>query len=404
MNIATMHIGMDVEMQQLSSEVFNKLQHEEKDYILNDVIVNLLKSALNKDDNTVTSIVSYQDIRQYYGILEPFLRTTQLDQDHTTGELFDAGILPADLNVAAFTSGILYADAKYKVLTIGVAADFSNVGGTSPPVLNDTFTCVISNLTTGPAGVTVGNKYRILDNGGSDYTTAGAADSDVGTVFIADAVGAGATGTVEVLGAGPTAWGGASMIPVYDTGYHNIIKIDALIECGAKISSGPLVKDKFYKVVTPGTLDLTSFGAYRAISAQNIVFTCIQSASPTWGATGTELIEVKKVTCRLIKMQDTGNFMDHSFGTTTTSPLAIIADNEVRVYHKNTFDIERIYIDYVRSPIEVNYTSSVDSDVRKSLHSFIVKLAARQALGISGAKEYQSLVMETEEDKKSITN
>ena len=125
MNIATMHIGMDLEMQQLNSGVFSKMQHEEKDYILNDVIVNLLKSALNKDDNTVSTVVSYQDIREYYGILEPFLRTTQLEQSHTTGDLYDIGNLPEDLTIATFTSGLFYAGAKYKVTVAGGAGDFS---------------------------------------------------------------------------------------------------------------------------------------------------------------------------------------------------------------------------------------------------------------------------------------
>ena len=40
MDIATMHIGMDVELQELNSAVFGDLQSPEKDYILNDVIVN----------------------------------------------------------------------------------------------------------------------------------------------------------------------------------------------------------------------------------------------------------------------------------------------------------------------------------------------------------------------------
>ena len=403
MDIATMHIGMDVELQELNSAVFGKLQHPEKDYIINDVIVNLIRSAINKDDNTVSNIVSYQDIREYYHILEPFLKTTQLEHTYTTGNLFSVGVLPIDLAISSITSGIIYKDVKYKV-TIPGTTDLTDYGGTNPPVTGATFTCSIADRTGNPPATASDGIYRILDAGDVFFNLVGAANNNPGTYFTADGIAAAGMslgGSIEVIADTPTWAGGTDLIPVYNPGYNNILAIYAMISCGSYIASGALELNKMYCVIDTGATDLTSYGAPLVTSTVNSIFTCDTAGTPTWSS-GTKLLEVKKVTCRLVKMQDTGNFLNHSFGTDKNSPICELAGGNVKVYHNTEFSIRQIIIDYVRQPLSVSYTNSVDSDVHSSLHSFIVKLAARQAAGIAGSKEYQSLVMESEEDKQAI--
>ena len=226
-----MHIGMDVELQELNSAVFGDLQSPEKDYILNDVIVNLIRSAINKDDNTVSNIVSYQDIREYYHILEPFLRTTQLEHIHTTGDLYTEGVLPVSVSTATFTSGVLYADVKYKV-TIAGTTDLTAFGYKIAPVVGETFTCVMADLTGTPMNIDTDSIYRILDPGAMSFISSGADSNDPGTYFVAtgsSGVTGTPAGTLERIAHAPTWAGGTELIPIYDMGYNNMIKVDAVI-------------------------------------------------------------------------------------------------------------------------------------------------------------------------------
>jgi hypothetical protein len=403
MNIQAMHSGIDVNLQELNSAIFNKLQHEEKDYILNDVIENLLRAAINKAENTIHNLVTYQDIREYYTVLQPFLKTLQLEHYDVFGELYTVGVLPADLNIVAFTSGVLYKGVKYKVRVAG-ATNLSTFGGTVVPVAGDVFECSLSNLSGNPPTTVAGNIYRILDPGDLNFMAVGALANTPGTVFTATgAVAAGTmSATIEQLASKPTWDGTTKLIPVYNKGYNNILSVNVYVDCGEVIASGTLEKNKRYRVVTSGTTNFKTVGGYEAISAENTIFTCTSNGAITW-LNGTEVIEVKSFNARLVKMHDVGNFLSHSFGSVRTSPIAIIADGYIRVYHNNQFTIHQIYIDYVRKPLEVNYNEEVDCDMHSSLHSFIVSLAARKAAGISGSKEYEVLALETEEEKKSIT-
>jgi hypothetical protein len=77
-----------------------------------------------------------------------------------------------------------------------------------------------------------------------------------------------------------------------------------------------------------------------------------------------------------LKIEDVYNILDHSFGTTNSSPVAIIADNKIKVYHDRKFEVLRIYLDYIKEPVTVNLENSIDSDLPISLHSTLVNLTA----------------------------
>jgi len=405
MNISTMHIGFDIKLQQLNSAVFNNFQAEEKDYLLNEVTQNMIRAAINKAENTVTNIVSYQNIREYYNVLEPYIRTTQLAHTTTTGDLYTIGTLPTDLSADSFTSGLLYNGVKYKVKVAG-ATDLSDYGYKAAPVVGETFTCVIANRTLNPPVTAADGIYRILDDGDVDFTTVDADSNTPGLVFTADGVvGAGASlgASIEVIADTPGWDATTELVPIYNPGYNNILAVNAVVDCGDYIAGGSITSGKKYRVVTAGTTDLTGYGAPLATSSVNSIFTCSTTGTPAW-ADGTKLIEVKKMTCRLVQAHDVGNFLNNSFGSVRTSPIAVLADGEVKVYHNNQFTIHQIYLDYIRKPAEVSYNNSVDSDMNSSLHNHVVTLAARLAAGVLGSKEYESLVLETEKEDKSINS
>ena len=84
MDIATMHIGIDLGLQKSNSNVFGDLQREEKDYFLNKTIKSFVLTVLNKENNSVSSIESYLDISKYYTGLQPFIRTEELNKRFNT--------------------------------------------------------------------------------------------------------------------------------------------------------------------------------------------------------------------------------------------------------------------------------------------------------------------------------
>jgi len=406
MNIANMHIGIDVELREINSTLFDKIQHEEKDYVLNRVIEELLLAVINEEENTVFNAISYEDIRKFYSVLQTHIRTEEVGKSQTAGEKYVEADLPSDITIESIKSGLLYKGVKYKCITPG-ATNLTAFGGGNPSAVNSEFTCTISNLTGTSINFIEGEKYRILNPGqGSTFAAVGAPDANPGTVFTAtvtsSVTGLTKAATFEHLSDTPSWDGITTLVPRYNPGYFNILNFYVNVDYGAYISSGTLTPNKKYRVVTAGLTDFSGVGGYNAWLAEDVVFTCNSSNSISWDS-DTQLVETKDVPCRIVRANDIHTTLDHKFGTTITSPIAIIANDKLRIYHDNKFDINRIYIDYIRKPVEVNYTDSIDCDLHSSVHGLVVSLAARKLAASMGTQQYQNLAIESEQTKKKLT-
>lgn len=405
MNIANMHIGIDVELREINSTLFDKIQHEEKDYVLNRVIEELLLAVINEEENTIFNAISYEDIRKYYSVLQTHIRTEEVGKSQTSGEKYVEADLPSDITIESITSGLLYKGVKYKCITSG-ATNLTVFGGGNPSAVNSEFTCTISNLTGTSFDFVEGEKYRILNPGqGTTFSTVGAPNANPGTVFTATATlsiaGLTKAATLEHLSDTPSWDGVTALVPRYNPGYFNILNVYANVDYGAYISSGTLTPNKKYRVVNAGLTDFSGVGGYNAWLAEDVIFTCNSSNIIYWDDT-TQLVETKDVPCRIVKANDIHTALEHSFGTTITSPIAILANDKLRIYHDNKFEINRIFIDYIRKPVEVNYNDSIDCDLHSSIHGFIVSLASRKLAASMGTQQYQNLAVESEQTKKKL--
>lgn len=380
MTIKEMHIGLDLALQKLNSNVFNKLLKEEKDYFLNITTQQLIRAALLDEKNTVFNIVTYSDIRAYYEALQYYIRKVELNVNFNEGYPYVYGNLPMNIKMGKMSSGILYKGISYKVITPGSPAiDFSDVGGSSSSTAGEIFECNPADLGTGD-NVYKGETYRIINPSTEDFTTMGASSNLPGTVFIAntnDTI-AGDTSTVlERLSYIPD-WAsstGAEITPTSNFGYYNYLSSRSAVRYGQAISSGTLTKGKQYYVHVSGTTDLSSVGG-KVVNSIGFIFTCTSDTIITW-AGGTVLYEVIQPVNRIVKYQDIYNFLDHSYGTTSSSPLATIASNRIEVYHNYQFDVNRIYLDYIKEPVSVNFENSIDSDLPVSLHNVLVDTTAK---------------------------
>lgn len=395
MTIEEMHVGLDLGLQILNSNLFDKLAAEGKDYFLNRIITDKVKAVVDQERQNVFNLESYNDIRAYSSLLEPLLKITKLEK-YTGDGRYDYGLIPKD--ITPISSDKLYAGRTYRVLVPGTT-NLTTFGGGNPSTVGSVFTCVIA--TANATALTIGCKYRILTTGTSVYTGVGAINNMIGTEFIATGTSAGGTGTVTPLSGVPTWAGGTSLAFTVSENMHEIICSNSNVDYGKQFSSGSLKKGVRYKVVVGGTIaNLTSLGSgYNTVEA-GYIFLCTTDGTPTWSTSGVVLIATKTVLNRFVKVQDIDNFLQHAYGTVTSSPIATLVDGKLLVYHDSKFNINEIYLTYVRPPITVDSINEVDCDLPLSYHGKIVDETVQFIMAYTSNPAYQAVAIENNKDKQ----
>jgi hypothetical protein len=168
------------------------------------------------------------------------------------------------------------------------------------------------------------------------------------------------------------------------------------VKYGNPITSGDLTVGKKYMVTVWDSMSFISVGAETVDPDVGYIFICTASATLTWDNT-TTVYEIDDNNNRLVKAQDVEDFLQNSFGSTKSSPISIFAGNKLRVYHDNKFDIERLFIDYIRKPIEVSLENSIDSDLPESVQPFLIDLVIKKIAALSGNPTYNAIVNEVKD-------
>ena len=379
MDIKTMHIGLDLVGQSINSNVFGRMLPEEKDWYLNKTIRELVRGILLDEKNTVISLISYGDIRYYYEVLQYYIRKVELSVNKNTGYNHVYGDFPTNIPMGVIKSGLLYKGIPYKILVQGGTL-LTRAGYTS----GNSFVCNPVNL-DGDGTMIIGETYRIINAASVDFTTKGAKSNEPGTIFVCSTGGVidanNESVELEVLTVSLTWDGNTELTPTSNFGYFNYVSSDSYVRYGQSISSGKLIPGRKYIVHIPGTTDFTSVGG-KAENDSGFIFTCNADATLTWN--GSVLYEVIEVTNRIVKMQDVNNFLEHSFGTTVSSPISSISENKINVYHNFKFDIYRVYLTYIKEPVAVSRENNIDSDLPVSLHDLVIDLTARYINAVKG--------------------
>lgn len=396
MTIKEMHIGIDLGLQSINSNVFGNLQKEEKDFYINTTISEFIKAVLLDEKNTIYNLITYADIRGYFEALQAYVKSVELDINVMLSERYVYGSLPSNNSMIELSSGNLIDGVKYKVITAD-SIDLSDYGLASA-VDGSEFVCKISNLVGAAFSLKVSGKYRILNTAGATFP--GAINNTPGEVFVAtgtSVVGGHASTELEVLEQSPTWETSTKIIALTDIGYYlMLVSRSAIKKNSQSISSGALVKGTKYVVDTVGTTDFSSFGGW-ATNDVDAIFVCDTNGTPTWQGS-TILKEILTPANRLVKVQDVFQFLDHSFGSAPSSPISIMADNTLRVYYKDGYSIERLYLDYVRQPRKVDINASIDSDLPSSLHPTIVDLTIKRISAFTGNPNYPVIAEEISND------
>jgi len=404
-----MHIGIELGLQELNSNLWNTLQHEEKDYYINRIIENFVRAVALKEDNDIKSIISYADIQKYYETINPFIRDIITSFINYESEGYIECIIPRDNTIGEVdtTNGMLYDGVTYRVQTPGYT-DLSGFGyfNIGSQVVNDEFICDIVEVTSlASYNVWKGEIYRIINNPENiDFTSYGATSNEPGSQFTVNAdnlIEDDHVITLKPLLAKPN-WAGpvilnpgdptgpTELVAVDNLGKFEFISSESFTACGLFLNSGVLEKDQYYGVLVTGTTDLRTYGAYTSsMNDVNLVFKCILDGTPTWSG-GTRLIKLNKVPNRLVKYQDKGTFLNHAYGTLQTSPVSTMIDNKLRVYHDRKFTIFGVYIQYVKTPNVVDYNSNVDCNLPNSIHGKIVDWTVMKIAGVTNNPAYNT--------------
>ena len=411
MTIQEMHIGLNVVLQRVNSNLFTKLLHEELDYFINNVTKQLIRAVLLDEKNTVANIVGYSDIRQYYDTLHPYIKSIDTPLTESLGNGYTYSTLPSGFTTTTQdAASTLKKGIKYKVLAPGTGTpNFTNLGAASVAsglwVAGYEFTCDIDNLSDSSISVVAGETYRVINPGDAitEFADSGLANCTAGTQWtaVADKTATGWSNnpTIEQITDQPTIWGtGTIVVAIASDNYFLDISTSSNVDYGNPITSGVLQYGKQYRIDVIGTTDLSNHGAY-AYTGDNVIFTCTSGSAITW-AGGTSLYLTDKYSNNLIKYQDISNMLDNSFGTVVSSPISSMANSEIRVYHENKFEVNRVYLDYIREPISVDWNNSVNSDLPINLHDKVVDITAQFIMGITNNPAYEKLVNENVSGKK----
>jgi len=394
-----MHIGLDLALRLNQSQLYNKLLAEEKDYLLNRQILNMILDDVNREIKP-NDVITNSDIRNFYSIIGPLI-ISESRRDFINGDKYIDISLPKN-TTAEIRSGQLISGRSYKLINPGTT-DLANFG------LQNNY--VGSVFTFSPAdrvystddnvtwqlNLNIGWTYEILRLDEVSFTGYGASANQVGVQFTSNAT---ATLTHNAMRetrlrvvAGLPAWqGNTALLPNKSFDVLQHLTSRSLIDTNCTIGQGALTKGNFYRVTAAGTIvGLTGFGsAYDKVEV-GYVFLCTESGTPLWASSSVTVAEYRQAENRLVIYTDIDGMLNHSYGTVISSPLCVLMDNKLRVYHNNKFRIFEVRIDYIRPPIRIDSVSNIDCDLDELIHPDIVDKTANYAAATFAAGSYQHL-------------
>jgi len=378
MTIQEIHVGIDLGIQRLNSNVFGNIQKPEKDYYINIVIDQLLRAVVLNEKNTVFSLLTYADIGEFYEAVQNHIVRTYLGNEDQFGEGFVRCKFPMITSSSTITSGNLINGVEY-VISNPSDVDLSGFGGPSSATnAGEKFICVIPDIKPLPnVDFTIWDKaiYQTINPAGVNWTIYGAPDNEPNTIWTADITQVGNTSRdphLKVIAQSPLWDTVLELTPLSTMNYYLYIRSDSLTRYGSKISSGKLYKGRKYVYIAQGTSDLTDFGGY-IHGKIGTIFTCTYTGEPIW-ADGTMVQEIRPQPNRLLKEQDVRNALTNSFGTVITSPICTIRSFGLDVFYTPTFVIDQVQMSYIRQPIKVSYEDDITTDLPESIHGELVGL------------------------------
>lgn len=338
-----MHIGIDLELQKVNSNVISALKPQEKDWFLTYEMYRFIKQRINPQSNEKN--LGFEEDQKRYDDLEALKKTTSLSVSALSNEDAVFAYLPADYMHLTNDRSLVKDLCGLPYSPTTVATNFYITDIIIPLTVTDNYVEFKIKIN----GTTV---YR-----GGDYFPTGIPTSDaVFEIFnsILDTI---------------------NKLPGFECKYENfkgVYSKNRLI-----IASDTIFTLDTEHVINPTTVVTTYTVVAKNLNIINVPTNSIQSDN------------------RLTKSSIAYRMLGTEFGTTiTSSPISILRNNTLIVFHKKKFIVSKLNIEYIRRPQRISLISNQSCELNPDVHEEIVVSAAKRIAGITLNQNYRNLMNE----------
>lgn len=373
MTVKELHIGLDLAFQQLNSNLFNRLEEEDKDFIINDGLVNYVNELVHTPSAQL--VTSFSEISTHYSKIHSLLSYYNLPIISNEGNYLRCKLPVSNMvnEDGLITAGMIIQDGvTYKVAETGGTLNLSPYGGSPTSSGGAIFKCnlgyvpVIDNEIT----LEVGKEYLIentVEDQSESYFRKYVTVSNIYTDIVYP------TTKYKVLST-PFLLQGCSLIPINSIGFFDILRLEANIETdNVQYDIATIERNKYYKVscLDNVTVNLSGYGGYSQ-TTNTVVFKATQSGSVALPLSAS-LIECKNIPVRIVKNEDVEGELNDSYGVTSSSLIAEILESEVLIYSTDKIVLNYATMAYVKQPAKVSYEYNITSDLPVKSHSELLR-------------------------------
>lgn len=346
MTVQEMHIGIDLLLQKVNSNIISNVKSEEKDVLLNNEVLRYINQRINPK-NPESKGIKFQGTSKRYedlkALIEPYSSSTYVRDNKSVFIYLPSNCLHIinDRSITKNLCGLAYAPTTtteviyYTTLKLPLISAVNNYLG---------FTIIVDGIT-------------IFDI--TNYPQFASITSDK----------------------------------------QRFQLIDFILEA---------LKDKGYEAKYENYLDM--FSLESIIIKSNILSNLVITYITNPGAIVNEYLNVNfnsknitKITTLgtdehtniLTETEDIYKLLDSSFGSTEyNAPLSTFEKGKLNIYHKQKFIISSVNIDFIRKPRKISLPLNQSCDLDPSTHTEIVENLATRLAGITTAQNYQLLLNE----------
>lgn len=338
-----MHIGIDLQLQKLNSNVISSLRSEEKDWLLNEEVIRFIKQRINPASNDKR--VGFEATQKRYDDLRVLITPASLpvyvnDNDSVFTYLpSDYFTLINDRSVTKDLCGVSYSTIAtsidtFYIASLPIADDNTNLYATFQVKINGSIIFDLSNYVTG--GLPSSNSKFVIVN------------------YLLQRI-------AEI----PTLLGG------FSGKYENYF--------GVSVAGAVIIVGK-----SPFTYNIVYVG--NTVSGNGLGVNYTKVTTP---------LKSTEVPNRLAKTEDVYTLLSTSFGTTFAhTPITLLEGSKLIAFHKQKFILSSLNISYIRKPKKIDISLNQGCELSESIHQEIVENTAKRIAGLVGSQQYNNIINE----------
>lgn len=405
MNITQMHTAIDVGVNHLNSNAYRKLPSEVKDSLINDITIQFILKAVNDIGSSLLMPTTRDEIKAISSNLRTLYTNIDLaklpNEDFTDGN-FTTFEIPS-FNTGLISSGVIRHQSKYKFITVG-STDWTDTFGTTPNAGDE----VVSNLsmldsTSEDIDVVEGMLYKVIQKGTyEDWDTFGYNSIDIykGVVFKPTSditISSGTNVKLQPLTANPE-WD-SSLLYMMDN--YNMLthqSINATVSLRSFSKGNVDIGTYIVLDAQEGDSFIPIGGTSQTKTGDTIVCSTSKYVNFT---NGSKIAKLVYVPCLITTEELSSSLILNDSYTSAVSPLAVISNNEIKIYHNSNFSVHNANITYIRTPRTVNLEHLISSDINEIAHPAIIDGVISRIVANVKGEHYQAIKTEQAIEQKT---